>query len=1117
MIGGEEKGKKFYILAFSLILFCFFLPKLLAFTPEFPNILSFEKLNIENGLSQNTGNCVFQDSQGFLWLGTEDGLNRYDGVRIKVYRPSPNDPFSLSDGYILSIGEGSQGDLWIGTLNGGLNRYVRDLDRFEHYRHEPENPMSLSHDSVQVVFCDSRGDLWVGTRKGLNKFDFKTESFRSFYHEPQNPQSLSHDSVISLAEDKEGKLWVGTESGLNKFIAEENRFLRFLSDSKDQTSLANNVIRTIYSDSKERLWIGTDEGLHLFEDGYFKRFFHDPDDPTSLNNDYIRAIIEDNQGNLWVGTYGGGLNILLPGSQSFIHSSHSPVKPDSLVSNFINCIYQDRSGILWIGTFGGGFAKYCEHIKRKFIHYAKDPFESNTLSADIVFAIYQDRDNNLWIGTYGGGLNCFNRKENRWLHYRHEPGNPNSLISDNVRCIMEDERGVLWVGTYDGLDEFEPQTGVFRHHVHEPGNTKSLSHNYIRALGRDDDGFIWAGTFGGGLNRYDPVKNEFISFRHKPEDSRSLSDDRVVALLEDSQGILWIGTSNGLNRFDKKSERFFCFLPETENENSISSARILSIYEDSRKRLWFGTYGGGLNLYHRDEERFSHFDEEDGLSNNVVYGILEDSWGRLWLSTNQGLSCFDPEKKAFRNYDVSDGLQSNEFNSGAYFKGRNGEMFFGGVKGFNSFFPEKIKQNPHVPPVVVTELLIYHKPVRRADLLSSSNRERNSKKSNEIALSYQDRVITFEFAAMDFVAPEKNQYAYFLEGFDKEWNYVENTSQATYTNLNPGRYVFRVKGSNNDGIWNEEGTSLVFRVIPPFWQTWWFRLVAIVAGALLLLTAHLVRTSRVRKRKEELERINLRLEQEILERKKAEQALKEINEELERRVEKRTSELWMMNETLQKEIAGRIKTSEQLENSLQEKEVLLKEIHHRVKNNLQIVSSLLRLSSHRIEDESIMRLLRECENRIKSMSLVHEELYQHHDLARIDLKKYLEKLVLNLFQAFQVDEERLKFSLDVKDVSLNITKAIPCGLILNELLTNSLKHAFPKERKGIIEISIDLKEDGKYLMRVKDDGVGLPPKFNHETCDTLGFKIVRNLTQQLNGSLSLKSDGGTEVAIIFPA
>jgi ligand-binding sensor domain-containing protein/serine phosphatase RsbU (regulator of sigma subunit) len=798
--------------------------------------IRFETLSLEHGLSQSSVLAIAQDSAGFIWFATEDGLNRYDGYDFNILRQDPEDQNSPSHNYILSLCVDREGYIWAGTFNEGLDRYNPRTGGFDHYRFDPDDEASLSNNVVRVIYEDSHNTIWIGTEDGLNRFDAESGTFTRFLSDPENPSSLSSDLIRSICEDSGGTLWIGTAGGgLCGLDRDSGIFTCYRYDPRNSRSIGSDAVRVIFEDSRGALWIGTEGGgLNRFDhrSRSFERFRNDPEDPASISHDEIYAICEDIDGTLWIGTNGGGLSLLDRDTGTFAHLSHEPGEPGSLADDEVYSIYEDHAGVMWIGTYGGGISKY-DRYRKKFHLYRHDPDNPNSLNTQMVWSIYEDDEGILWIGTHGGGLNRYNREKESFTFFRHDPDDPQSLSNDIVRIIMVDRSGVFWIGTNGGgLNRFDRESGTFAHYRHDPDDPQSLSHNEIRWIYEDRSGSLWIGTNGGGLNEFNRATDRFIRYRADQDDDNSLSNDFARVVIEDSEGLIWIGTQGGgIDLLDKDSGTFTHLRTDQEDERSLSSDHILCLFEDRAGSVWAGTWGGGLNRFHRSEQTFERFDMNDGLPSDAVYGILEDDRGNLWLSTNNGLSRFDPRTGVFTNYTVQDGLQSNEFNGNSYFLSSSGEMFFGGVRGFNSFFPEEIRENPHVPPVVITSITRLHKVLEPSGSVWAVK---------ELVLSHRDYVFSFEFAALDYSIPEKNRYAYMMEGLDDEWFYTNAEKRfANFTTLPPGRYSFRVKGSNSDGVWNEEGVSVLITVTPAYWDTWGFR--ALVMAAIMALAFILFR------------------------------------------------------------------------------------------------------------------------------------------------------------------------------------------------------------------------------------------------------------------------------------
>lgn len=828
-----------------------------------------EALSVEHGLSHNTVYAIVQDRQGYLWFGTQDGLSRYDGYHFTEYRHDPDDPQTLSDNAVLALYVDRSGSLWAGTRQG-LNRLDEGGRAFVRYRQDPSDPQSLGGKEVRAILEDRAENLWVGTLEGgLSRLDRKSQAFTHFRHDPGDPSSLSDNSVLALYEDRSGTLWIGTQSGgLNSLDPANGTITRY---EMDPANLDRFPVKAIFEDSQGRLWIGSDgSGLHWLDrtSQTFTSFRNDPDDASTLIDNRVQTILEDGAGRLWVGTKGGAN--LWDQDHAAWHFYKSVGDLYNLNSNWVTTLYEDRSGVVWLGTAGGGLNKYSRTQDRFALYTQRPNYES--ISANMVTAILEDRQGLLWVGTVAGGLNMIDRKNQSITQYYHNSRDPNSISSNDISALVEDSQGDLWIGTLDsGLNFYSPERKAVLHYRHNPADRRSLSEDWITALYQDSSGVLWVGTGSGGLNRLDRNAGVFERYRYNPEDPNSLSHNRVNAIFEDRHGNLWIGTQAGVNRWmgEGKFQHYRSAEGEigTARQGSLSNDIVNAFSEDPSGVLWIGT-DGGLNRFDPSTETFAVISEEDGLPDDVINGILADEKGHLWLSTNRGLSNFDPQSGRFRNYDVHDGLQSSQFNPGAYFESPSGEMFFGGIQGFNAFFPQRVKalENRLPPPVVITAIK------KGSQILGE-----NLSPGESLQLSYQDHFISFEFSALDYTVPEKNQYMYKLDGVDEDWVDAGTRNFASYTNLSGGNYIFRVRGANSDGVWNEEGLAIAITVTPPFWETVWFRGLAVLALLGGGLGTYRLRVKSIQARNRALEhQVALRtvvLMKEIEQRQRAEQEL----------------------------------------------------------------------------------------------------------------------------------------------------------------------------------------------------------------------------------------------------
>ena len=807
----------------------------------------FEHLTIDDGLSENSVICILQDSRGFMWFGTGDGLNRYDGYDFKFFKNNLDDSTSIGSNYILFIFEDSQQRLWIGTWGGGLNLYDWNGENFIRYLKDETNSNCLNDNSALSIYEDHDGTLWIGTLSGgLNRFHPETGQFKAYPHDPKNLNSPSHNVITTLFRDQYSEsndLWIGTGGGgLNRLDPETGIFTHYRHEPTNPNSIGHDQVTAILPDPvlPYLLWIGTRGGgicrYNLKTDNW-SNIIHNPSDPKSLSNNLIYTLFFDESQTLWAGTFGGGLNRLNPDNQSFLHFQHNPEDPASISDDKVISLHQDNSGVLWIGTHKVGVNKLTQY-SNLFSHYRRNPAESPTLSDNFITTIYEGQDHRTWIGTQNG-MNIFDSDMNLKSTFHNDPDQPYSLSHNWISSMCEDQQGNLWVATYGGgLNLFQDKSQTFIRYTHDPEDPSSISDDRVLSI-IDFNGYLWLGIRGGGLNRFDYQTEKFTHYLPDPDNPNSINDNIVRQVYADRSGILWLATNTGLNRFDPKTQEFQHFQFDPVNPNSISDNRIFCIMEDHSGFLWVGTIRG-LNKFDRRDKIFERYLAKDGFPSEVIYGILEDKRGYLWMSTNRGLIKFHPQTLDISYFDINDGLQANEFNVGAYYQNKEGEFFFGGYNGLNSFYPDSIIVNTNIPSIVLSDFQLFNQSVT---IGKNSSLHKSITETADIQLSHQDKVFSFEFAALDYVAPAKNQYAYQMVGFDDNWVYSGNRRFVTYTNLDPGQYTFRVKGTNNSGTWNETGRSLDIYIAPPFWMTWWFRILLLLTISAILYAIYKFRVN----------------------------------------------------------------------------------------------------------------------------------------------------------------------------------------------------------------------------------------------------------------------------------
>lgn len=828
--------------------------------------IRFEQITTQDGLSQSTINDILQDSRGFLWFATEDGLNRYDGYEFKVYRNDPYDPFSISSNQISSILEDKDGAIWVGTKGGGLNKFDRDQDRFLRFQHDNSDITSINHNYITTLFQDPIGVILVGTQSGLNILNPRTNTF-SVYKEVDDHVNLSTANITTVFKDSNSFIWVGTaDDGLYSFDRKTFAIKHYTNLPGDLTTISDNWIVSIYEDKKRTLWIGTQSGgLNKFDPllDTFSSFKANPGDRNSISNNWVLSMFEDSRGTFWVGTL-NGLNILDRDSENFTNFMELNY-PINLSNNSITSLFEDRSGVFWVGTQNGALNKFIRSSSESFTVYQNDPSNANSLSNNSITSLFEDGSGDFWVGTQGGGLNRQDARTLSFINYVHNPNDPTSISSDFINSIYQDSFGNVWIGTIDGLNLYNELTDSFIHFKHDQNDENTISGNIITTIFEDSKNIIWVGTLNNGLNAYDRDSGEFRRFTHSSSDPNTISHNKIWSMFEDDRGIFWVGTHGfGLNRYDRVREEFTRYTNDPNDPNSISDNFINVIRQDNDGNMWVGTING-LNKFNPETETFTRYSTADGLPNNVIYGIIVDYRGHLWLSTNNGIVDFDPKTENIRVYDRGDGLPSNEYRFNAFHKGIDGTMYFGGINGIVIFKPDSIRDNPYIPPVVITDFQIFNENVPISSV--GSPLTKSISETDEIVLTWREKVFSFEFSALHYAAPEQNKYMYKMEGFDPEWQEVGSRRYVSYTNLPAGEtYNFMVRASNKDGIWNTVGRSIKIKVLPPPWQTWWAYGLYTFFGATVIIGFINHQIGKERKKKEQVQKYNEELEALVKER-----------------------------------------------------------------------------------------------------------------------------------------------------------------------------------------------------------------------------------------------------------
>lgn len=1042
-----------------------------AFAQNSPFI--FDHLTIDDGLSQSTVFAITKDANGYMWFGTRDGLSRYDSRSVKVYRNKPNDPKSLSGNSIQCFFIDKDKNLWVGT-NEGISIYNADLDNFTQSKLGNTDPERPASNHVTAIAQDRNGTIWIATLDGLNKVVAQNPlKFESFNYRENDPSSFLDKEVRALYLDKGGDFWVGTSKGVSKMITNGKQVTFENYSFTSRLIKGKSWINCLSEDDHGNILVGTEEnGIKLLNKASKKITTLDLDLLAGRAIESVRVIQRNGDQEYWIGTI-EGLFIYNIVTNRVVTIRNNPEDNTSLGDNSVRSIFIDPSGIYWIGTFYGGVSNYSP-LSRQFAEVTLTN-SKNQKGYKVAGSITTDSNNNLWVSTDGNGLYCLNSRGETIKHYRHDSKDPASLSHNKIKSILLDDDG-LWIGTLNGLSFLNFKTEKFQHYFSNPSDPTSLSDNRVYDIKKSSDGFIWIATYRGGLCRFDKETKSFERFTYQSGEPASISSDAVTFVHEDHEKNLWVGTASGLNR-KVKGKNVFEHISNGVEVSPIGGDYVLCIYEDRNNNIWIGTRDTGLKLKRANSSSLEEFTVEQGLPGNNVSGIIEDAKGHLWLSTDNGLSQLDPVAMTFKNYNKTDGLSCKEFNFNSFHKDKNGFLYFGGYNGIVKFHPDSIHQNELAPAITFTKLRVFNKDVQ-IDPAGKGLLNKSMARTNSLAFNYLQNVFSIEFAVLSYVNPAKNKYAYRLDGFEKNWNYV-NDPVATYMNLRPGEYTLLVKGSNNDGIWSKEPIQMAITILPPPWKTWWAY--TIYGFIILGLILTLIRFNKMR---------------------------------------------WKLAHDLQLEHIEK----EQQEKLHQAKLNFFTNIAHEIRTPLTlIVSPVEVVEEHYVRDPFIQRHLRTIKsNTTRLMRLINQLLdFQKQETGTFRLKlqednivELLKETVFSFAEYAKTRHIDLRFHSDYQSIHLPFDRDE-----LEKVFCNLLHNAFKFTPGGgdvSISVTVDKTNSTEPFVQVKveDTGIGIPsedlPKiFNRffqaentnvsESGFGIGLALAKGIITLHGGNISVES------------